>query len=71
MPNWVAVGAVIGTRQWYYRNLEAPSVNQKSRTFTINRGASLSEIADNLKKLPSTSFPPLSDKKWSMHADLH
>lgn len=46
----VAVGAVIGTRQWYYRNLEAPSVNQKSRTFTINRGASLSEIADNLKK---------------------
>lgn len=46
----VAVVAVVGTRQWYYRNLQAPAASQKSRTFTINRGASLSEIADNLKK---------------------
>ncbi len=45
----VAGGAIAYTRHWYYGNLKALSASQKTRNFTIHRGASLAEIANELK----------------------
>ncbi len=45
----VTVTAVVYTRHWYYENLKALNTSQKTRDFTIHRGASLAEIANDLK----------------------